>query len=136
MAIKVKRKNREIRDGGTVTAIFTSADVGTTVDFMGIPEGFRIVDVNVTVDTLFNGTDGTTNDNKISVGIEGDLVRFIPATSVDAVKGITFNNRQLTAVNSMAIVIDITGSGSVAATTGSATVTVSYAKLPASKQEY
>ena len=55
---------------------------------------------------------------------------------VDAVKGITFNNRQLTAVNSMAIVIDITGSGSVAATTGSATVTVSYAKLPASKQEY
>ena len=128
MAITVKRKNREIRDNGTITAVFTGANVGESIDFMGIPEGFRIVDVNVTVDEAF-----TNADNKISVGIEGDLVRFVPQTVVNAVKGITFNNRQFTALDATAIVVDVLGTASVA---GSATVTVSYAKLPVSKQEY
>lgn len=128
MAITVKRKNREIRDTGTVTAVFTGANVGESIDFMGIPEGFRIVDVNITVDTAFANA-----DNKISVGVEGDLVRFVAQTTVNAVKGIAFNNRQFTANDTTAIVADVVGTASA---TGSATVTVSYAKLPVSKQEY
>ena len=128
MAITVKRKKREIRDSGTVTFTVAGADVGKTYDFMGIAEGFRVTDVNVTVDTAFANA-----DNKISVGIEGDLVRFVSQTVVDAVKGIGFNNRQLSATKPTAIVIDTVGSTSA---TGSATVTVSYAKLPVSKQEY
>ncbi|MDT8337573.1 MAG: hypothetical protein RQ763_00095 [Sulfurimonas sp.] len=128
MAIISSRKNREIRDNGTVTFVVKGADVGKTIDFMGIADGFRIVNVNVTVDEAFANV-----DNTISVGIEGDLVRFIPATTANAIKGIGFNNRQLSATQSMAIVVDIIGTASA---TGSATVTVEYAKLPVSKQEY
>lgn len=128
MAITVSRKNREIRDNGKVSFVVKGADVGKTIDFMGIAEGFRVVNVNVTVDEAFANV-----DNTVSVGIEGDLVRFIPVTTVNAIKGIGFNNRQLSATQSMAIVVDIIGTASA---TGSATVTVEYAKLPVSKQEY
>jgi len=128
MAITVKRKEREIRDSGFISFDVVAGDVGKTYDFMGIPDGFRIVDVNVSVDEAFDGTDA-----KMSVGIEGDVARFVPATAVDAVKGIAFNNRQLTATQTMAVLVDVTGGAS---TTGKATVTVMYAKLPVSKQEY
>jgi hypothetical protein len=128
MAITVKRKNREKRDRGSISFVVKGADVGKTYDFMGIAEGFRVTDVNVTVDAAFANI-----DNKVSVGIEGDLVRFVPQTLINAVSGIGFNNRQLTAVQSMAIVVDVVGTASA---TGNATVTVSYEKLPVSKQEY
>lgn len=128
MAITVKRKNREIRDGGVISFEVTGADVGKTYDFMGIAEGFRITDVNVTVDEAFANV-----DNKISVGIEGDLVRFMAQQQADAVAGFAGNNRQLTAAQSMAVVVDVVGTASA---TGKATVTVGYAKLPVSKQEY
>lgn len=128
MAITVNRKNREIRDSGKVSFVVKGSDVGKTLDFMGIAEGFRVTDVNVTVDVAFANA-----NNTISVGIEGDLVRFVPATVVNAVKGIGFNDRQLTATQPMAIVVDVVGTASA---TGSATVTVEYAKLPVSKQEY
>lgn len=124
----VKRKKREIRDTGTITFVVKGEDVGKTYDFMGIGEGFRVIDVNVTVDTAFANA-----DNKVSVGIEGDLERFIPQTTINAVKGIGFNNRQLTASKSMAIVADIVGTASA---TGEATVTVQYVKLPTSRQDY
>jgi len=128
MAITVKRKEREIRDSGFISFDVVAGDVGKTYDFMGIPEGFRIVDANITVDEAFNGT-----SNKISIGIEGDNVRFVPATDVTSVGGAGLNNRQLTATQTMAVLVDITGG---AATAGKATVTVMYAKLPVSKQEY
>lgn len=128
MAILVKRKNREIRDSGIVTFDVTGGDAGKTYDFMGIADGFRVLSVNVTVDEAFD-----LATNTISVGIEGDLVRFIPATAANAVKGVTFNGRQLTATQAMAIVVDVAGTASVG---GKATVTVEYAKLPVSRQEY
>jgi len=129
MAIIVKRKKLEIRDTGTVTYEITgSANVGKTIDFMGIAEGFRVVDVNVTVDEAF-----ANDDNKVSVGIEGDFERFIPLTTIDAAKGIAFNNRQLSASQSMAIVVDVAGTASAV---GKATVTVSYVKHQVSRQDY
>lgn len=128
MAITVKRKNREIREHGTISTEITGADVGKTLDFMGIPAGFRIVDVNVTVDEAFSNA-----DNKVSVGIEGALTRFTPQNLLNAVAGFGFNNRQFTANTTTSIVANIVGTASAA---GKATVTVMYAKLPVSKQEY
>lgn len=128
MAITVKRKDREIRDQGIKSFAVTGADVGKTYDFMGLYEGFRLLSVNVTVEEAFANA-----DNKISVGIEGDLVRFVPQTDVNTVTGFGGNNRQFTAPRPMAIVADIVGTASA---TGKATITVTYAKLPVSKQDY
>lgn len=128
MAITVNRKQREIRTQGGISFDVTGADVGKTYDFMGIPAGFRIIDVNVTVDVPFANA-----NNTISVGIEDDLVRFIPATVVNAVKGIAFNNRQLTAPKVMSILADIGGDASA---TGKATINVVYEKIADARQEY
>lgn len=128
MAITVRRGKREIRDKGTIVYGFTGADVGKTIDFMGIGEGFRVVNVNVTVDEAFANA-----DNKVSVGIEGDLVRFVAQTAVNGIMGFGFNDRQLTALKPMAIVLDVVGSTS---TVGAGSVTVTYEKLPVSKQDY
>lgn len=128
MAITVRRKKREIRTQGVISFDITGADVGKTIDFMGIAGGFRILDINVTVDEAF-----TNADNTIEVGIEDDTDRFIAATAINAVKGIAFNNKQLTAPKIMSIIADIKGTASA---TGKATITVVYAKLPDSRQEY
>lgn len=128
MAITVKRKNREIREQGIVVFDITGADVGKTYDFAGIPDGFRVLDVNVTVDEAFANA-----DNKISIGIEGDYTRFMAQQQADGVAGFRGNGRQMTATQPMAIVADIVGTASAS---GKATVTVQYAKLPVSKQEY
>lgn len=128
MAITVKRGNRERREIGVITFPFTGADVGKTYDFMGILSGFRVLAVNVTIDTAFANA-----DNKVSVGIEGDLTRFMDQTTINAVKGIPFNNRQLTASKTMSVVVDIVGTSSA---TGVGTITVEYAKLATSKQDY
>jgi len=128
MAITVKRKNREIRDSGVITTVVTGANVGQTLDFMGIADGFRVVGVNVTVEEAF-----ANDNNTIAIGLEGDYNRFITATAVNAVKGIGFNNRQFSASAPTAIVADIVGDASA---TGKAIITVEYVKLPVSKQEY
>lgn len=128
MAIISERKKRERRDIGTVTKEILPKHIGTTIDFMGIAEGFRIVAVNVTVEEAF-----TNADNTISVGLEEDFERFIPATGVNAIKGIPFNNRQFTALKSTAIVVDVVGTASA---TGRAIVTVSYLKQASTVQEY
>ncbi len=128
MAITVNRKQREIRTQGGISFDVTGADVGKTYDFMGIPSGFRIIDVNVTVDVAFANA-----NNTISVGIEDDLVRFVPATAVDGVKGIAFNNRQLTAPKVMSVLADIGGDTSA---TGKATINVVYEKIADARQEY
>lgn len=128
MSITVKRVPIERRNNGTITFEVSGKDVGKTYDFMGILAGFRVVDVNVSVEEAFDNA-----DNKISVGIEGDLVRFIPQTAVNTLVGAGFNNRQLTAKATMSIVADIVGTASV---NGKATVTVQYVKLPDSRQEY
>ena len=128
MAIIVKRKNRERDASGTVTFNVTGADVGKTYDFMGIIAGYRIVNVNVTVDEAFSNA-----DNKVSVGLEDDLVRFVPQTAVNAVTGINYNNRQFEAIKPTAICINVVGAASA---NGKATVTVSYVKLPTARQDY
>lgn len=128
MAISVRREKREIRDQGVIRTVLTGADVGSSIDFMGIATGFRIIDVNITVEEAFDNA-----DNTISVGIEGDMTRFIGASAANTVAGYGFNNRQHTATATMAIVANVVGTASAG---GKAVVTVMYAKLPASKQEY
>lgn len=128
MAITVKRGNRERREVGVITFPFSGADVGKTYDFMGILAGFHVLSANVTINTAFANA-----DNKVSVGIEGDLTRFMDQTTVNTVKGIPFNNRQLTASKTMSIVLDIVGTASA---TGAGIVTVMYVKTATSKQDY
>ena len=128
MSIISRRKEREIKNRGAISFDVTGADVGKTIDFMGILAGFRVTNVNVTVDAAFANA-----NNTISVGLEEDVVRFVPTTAVDAIKGIGFNNRQFEASNATPIVIDILGTASA---TGEATVTVEYLKLADSRQEY
>lgn len=128
MSITVKRVPVERRNKGAITFTVGAGDVGKTYDFMGILKGFRITDVNVTVDEAFANA-----NNTIAVGTEADTSRFIAPTAINAVKGIGFNNRQLTANTTMSIVVDVAGSVSA---TGSATVTVQYVKQPDSRQEY
>ena len=128
MSITLKRKTKEIRTQGVISYDITGADVGKTYDFMGVADGFRILDVNVTVDEKFANT-----NNTIGVGIEDDFTRFIADTSMDSVKGIGFNNRQFKASAPTSLVMDIKGSASA---TGKATITVVYAKLPDVRQNY
>ena len=128
MSITVKRVPIERRNMGTITFDITGSDVGKTYDFMGILKGFRITDVNVTVDEAFANA-----DNTIAIGTEADARRFIAPTAMNSVKGIAFNNRQLIANTTMSIIATIAGTAS---TTGSATITVQYVKQPDSRQEY
>lgn len=128
MAITVNRKNREIRTQGVISFEVTGADVGKTYDFMGIATGFRILDVNVTVEEAF-----ANGNNTIEVGIEDATTKFIPATTVNAIKGIGFTNVQYKAAKATPIIVDIKGSASAS---GKATVTVVYAKLSDCRQEY
>lgn len=128
MSITVKRVPVERRNMGTITFDITGSDVGKTYDFMGILKGFRITDVNVTVDQAFANA-----DNTIAVGTEADKSRFITATAMNAIKGIAFNNRQLSANTTMSILATIAGTASA---TGKATITVQYVKQPDSRQEY
>lgn len=126
--ITVRRNNREARNFGRISIELTGADVSKTIDFAGILAGFRILDVNVTVDEAFANV-----DNTISVGIEGTVDKFVAVTAVNAIKGIGFNNKQFTAANTTAIVADVIGTASA---TGKATVTVLYSKQPNSRQDY
>lgn len=128
MAITVNRKEREIRSQGIITFDVTGDDVGKTYDFMGIAPGFRVIDANVTVHEAFDNA-----DNTIEVGLEEDTTRFIPATAVNALKGVGFSDKQFTAQQSMSLIADIKGTASTA---GKATITVVYAKLPEARQEY
>lgn len=129
MSTVVKRGEREIRSHGTISFAVNKDDVGKTLDFMGLPKGFRVLDVNVTVDEAF-----TNANNTIAVGIDGAPERFIAATAVNAVKGVGFNNRQYTAPKAAtSILATIAGDAS---TTGDATITVTYAKLPDCRQQY
>lgn len=128
MAVEVKRANREIRGTGAISFEVGAGDVGKTYDFMAIAEGFRVTKVNVTVDEAFANA-----DNTISVGLESDLVKFVPATAVNAIKGVAGGDEQYTAPSTTPIVVDIAGTTSA---TGKATVTVEYLKLPTARQEY
>jgi len=128
MAIKVRRESRERRTSGTITFPIVGSDAGNTIDFMGIAGGFRILDVNITVEEAFDAA-----GNTIEVGIEDDTDMFVPATAMNEVKGIGFNNFQYTAPKSMAIVCDVKGTASTA---GKATITVVYAKQAEARQEY
>ncbi len=127
MAITVLKQNREIRDHGAVSKTITFKDVGKTYDFMRIAEGFRVKNVNISVDEAFSNA-----DNVITVGIEGDTDRFIPETALNEVKSVNMSSNQFSAKNLTSIIMDIKGAKS---TKGVAVVTVEYFKLPSVRQD-
>lgn len=127
MGLTVLKQNREIRDSGAICQKISGKDVGKTYDFMRIAEGFRVKNVNISVDETFANA-----DNTIEVGIEGDTKRFIPATALNAKKSVNMEATQFTAKKITSLVMDIKGSAS---TKGEAVVTVEYLKLPSVRQD-
>lgn len=128
MPVIVKRKDRETVDFGRAEITVTGADVGKTIDFAGILAGFIIVGANVTIEQAFSNA-----DNNISVGLDGALTKFIPATAVNAIKGIGFTNVQYRADKATSIYVNITGTAS---TNGKAIVSITYAKAASSRTDY
>ena len=128
MAVEKRRKDRETVDFARADITVTGADVGKTIDFTGILGGFTIVDANVTVTEAFANA-----NNTISVGLEGALAKFIPATAANAVKGIGFTDVQYKADKPTSIYVDIAGTAS---TTGEAIVSITYAKNASSRTDY
>lgn len=128
MAVEKRRKDRETVDFAMADITVTGADVGKTIDFAGILGGFKIVDANVTVTKAFANA-----NNTISVGLEGALAKFIPATAANVVKGIGFTDVQYKADKPTSIYVDIAGTAS---TTGEAIVSITYAKNASSRTDY
>ncbi len=128
MAVVIKRKDRESVDFARAEITVSGADVGSTIDFAGIIGGFTIVDANVTVTEAFANA-----DNTISIGLEGALAKFVPATAANAIKGIGFTNVQYKADKPTSIYANITGAAS---TVGKAIVSITYAKNASSRTDY
>ncbi|MDX9744242.1 MAG: hypothetical protein RBT59_10515 [Arcobacteraceae bacterium] len=128
MPIIERKRKRECTDFARFDTVITGADVGNTILFAGILPGHTVIDANVTVVEAFENA-----DNNISVGVEGDLVKFIPATTVNAIKGVGFSNKQYTAEKETSLFVNVTGTVS---TTGKAIVSIMYAKNATSRVDY
>ena len=128
MAIESKKRTRECTDFGRIDIPITGSDVGSQVEFAGILAGFTFIGANVTVTEAFANA-----NNTISVGLEGALAKFIPATAANVVKGIGFTDVQYKADKPTSIYVDIAGTAS---TTGEAIVSITYAKNASSRTDY
>lgn len=128
MANVIRRNDRECVDFGRAEITLTGADVGNTIDFAGILQGFTIVDANVTVVQAFANA-----NNSISVGVEGALNKFVADTLVNSIKGIGFTNMQFKADKPTSILVALTGTAS---STGKAIVSITYSKNATSRTDY
>lgn len=128
MAIESKKRTRECTDFGRIDIPITGSDVGSQVEFAGILAGFTIIGANVTVTEAFANA-----DNTISVGIDGDLTRFVAATAVNSLVGAAFTNKQYKADKTTAVYANVAGTASA---TGKATVSIMYAKHAVSRIDY
>jgi len=127
MAIIVKRKNRECVDFARAEITITNKDVGSTIDFAGVLPGFTIIDANLSVQEAFDG------NNSISLGLEGDLDKFIANTNVTTIKGAGFKNIQYKALKPTSVLVNVTGNAS---SSGKAIVSIVYAKNASSRTDY
>lgn len=127
MGIVTRRKDRECVDFARAEITVTAKDAGTTIDFAGVLSGFTIVDANITVVEAFDG------GNKISVGLEDALTKFVAATTASAVKGAGFSNVEFKADKPTSVYVDISNETS---TTGKAIVSITYAKNASSRTDY
>lgn len=128
MANITRRSDRECVDFGRAEITLTGADVGNTIDFAGILQGFTIVDANVTVVQAFANA-----NNSISVGVEGALNKFIADTLVNTTKGIDFTNTQFKADKPTSILATLSGTASAV---GKAIVSITYSKNATSRTDY
>jgi hypothetical protein len=128
MAIISNRVHLEYKDIASIQFEVTPNEIGKEIDFMGLLQGWRVLDVNVTIEEAF-----VNADNKISVGVEqGDCEMFIKSASLNAVGGIGFSNKQYTANSNTSVIATVTGTSSA---NGKAIVTVMYSKMPV-RQEF
>lgn len=98
----------------------TKLDVGTSgVVVARIPEGARVVSVNVTVDEAYDGTTA----NKVDLGVTGDLTKFQNQLSLAAVGGANSVRQHTAAETTTDVLMSVTGTVAAA---GKATVSVLY----------
>lgn len=98
----------------------TILDVGTSgVVVARIPEGARVVSVNVTVDEAYNGITA----NEVDLGVTGDLTKFQNQLSLAAVGGANSVRQHTAAETTTDVLMSVTGT---VATAGKATVSVLY----------
>lgn len=128
MAIVDKKRKRECTDFGRIEIPISGADVGSTVLFAGILAGFTVIDANITVTEAFGNV-----DNTISIGIDGDLTRFVAATAANTLVGVGFSNKQYKAEKTTEIYANVLGTAS---TTGKAIISILYSKNAVSRIDY
>lgn len=111
---QIERKNH-----GTMIVPVTFSNSGAaSLAIAKLPKGTRITNVNVTVDTLFNGTTPT-----ITLGVTGTLAKFANAFTLAAVGGVN-SVLQHTVTDTTA---EVLMSVPATSTAGAATVTIDYA---------
>lgn len=111
---QIERKNH-----GTIIVPVTFSNSGAaSLAIAKLPKGTRITNVNVTVDTLFNGTTPV-----ITLGVAGALTKFANAFTLAAVGGVN-SVMQHTATDAAP---EVLMSIPVTSTAGAATVTIDYA---------
>lgn len=105
---------------GVIEKEITILDVGTSgVVVARIPEGARVVNVNVTVDEAYDGTTA----NKVDLGVTGDLTKFQNQLSLAAVGGANSVRQHTAAETTTDVLMSVTGTVAAA---GKATVSVLY----------
>jgi hypothetical protein len=98
----------------------TTSDVGaSSVVVARIPEGARVVGINVTVDEAFDGVTA----NKVNLGVVGDLTKFQNAFSLASLSGVNSVRQHTATETTMDVLMSVAGT---VATTGKATVCVFY----------
>lgn len=104
----------------TIELEISKADVGASgVVVARLPEGARILGVNVTVDEAFDGATANT----ITVGVAGAVDKFQSAVSLASVSGNNSARQHTVTDTTKDVIMSIAGT---TATTGSGTVTVLY----------
>ncbi len=126
MAIKVIKSSKERRDRGAISFPLSGGNVGETLDFMRLPEGFTITNVNVSVSEEFTNA-------SLDVGVEKDRTRFLESVSLAELKGENMKPHYFSAPKLTSIVLELKGDKD---DKGKAEVTVEYLKLPDTRQEY
>lgn len=112
-------KQVEFKNQGTMIVPVTFANAGASgLAIAKLPRGTRIKNVNVTVDTLFNGTTPT-----ITLGVAGATTKFANAFTLAAVGGVNSVMQHTVTDATAEVLMSLSAAG---ATAGSGNVTIDY----------
>jgi len=109
---------REHKNIGVVLTTITKDNVGNNgIVVAKVPVGTRIVNVNLSKDEAFNGT------NNINIGVEGNATKFHNGVGLGTVGGVDSVMQHTATSNNQEVLVSVGGSVS---TTGSAIIAITY----------